>query len=78
MLELNLKNAMVSGSTAFLNGSRFFMFFPHICTCKKILQEKDCKYIGRTEEHRPKKVYWFNCLNPKCNTTFTKMHERLL
>ena len=74
-MDLSLKNFMVSNGEIFMNGSRFALFFPHVCTCKRTLQEKECEYLGQTKMAN-KKVYWFNC--PHCNTTFIKKHEKQL
>jgi len=78
MLDLSLKKTLVSGDHVFLKGSRFFSFFPHKCTCKKIVAEADCSYIGRTggPKKLSKNIYWFNC--PHCKTTFIKKSEKAL
>ena len=75
-MDLALKNIMVSGGEVFIKGSRFSLFFPHGCTCKRVLQEKDCEYIGRTggPTKGTKNIYWFNC--PHCKTTFIKKTEK--
>jgi len=71
-----IKNVMVNNEEIFVKGSRFSIFFPHVCTCKKVLKEAECEYLGRTSMGKIKKVYWFNC--PHCKTTFIKKHERVL
>lgn len=72
-MDLSLKNIMVAGGEVFVKGSRFALFFPHVCTCKKTLQEKECEYLGKTGKNSRMNIYWFNC--PHCGTTFIKKTE---
>ena len=76
MMDLRLKNYMVSGGEIFVNGSRFSMFFPHNCTCKRVLEEKECDYIGKMKGLKNYSLYMFNC--PHCKTTFSKKSGSVL
>lgn len=67
MLDLRLKEELISPS-------KFSSFFPHSCSCKREIEEKESVYTGKTGNKIQRNIYWFNCVH--CGTTFLKKSKR--
>jgi len=77
-MDLRLKNELITmGGKPYLNGQRFFEFFPHACKCGHTSKnETEAPYIGKMDTKRGSWLYMFNC--PKCKTTFSKKSKKVL